>query len=66
MEQEPIVTEEVQHHSKELQNDPDGFQRALKPIRVRVSKVATTNIENSFQRLLEYEDNQEDRVHCSL
>lgn len=36
--------------------DPDGFQRALKPIRVRVSPMKDTNVINTFQVLNEKND----------
>lgn len=36
--------------------DPDGFQRALKPIRVKGSQVKNTNVTNTYQVLNKQND----------
>lgn len=41
--------------AKVINIDPNGFQKALKPIKVRVSQVKAANITNNFQ-LLEAEE----------
>lgn len=40
--------------NKEVDIDPDGFHKALKPIRVRVTNTKDTRFDNSFQTLLQH------------
>ncbi|XP_048491463.1 uncharacterized protein LOC125492783 [Beta vulgaris subsp. vulgaris] len=54
---EQLVTETTPPTEKvdQVEMDPDGFQRALKPIKVRSSVSAATSIHNPFQALIEEE-----------
>ena len=47
-----VATSTVAEQAVQKDIDPEGFQRALKPIRVRSSLAPHTKTQNTFQALL--------------